>query len=212
MRMQPNFSLPACLLTGFSVLFAPIAAGADRTISDVELSNSGTLRGRVIYANGAAMPQANVQVRYQGKTIAVASSAANGQFAIEQVRGGLHEVVVAGQATPVRFWNCGTAPIGCPPEFCCEASVMQATPVATIDGCHIQQPCVPTQLCTPPVHGAFGMVDVITLTSLGTSIAALVVAIDANRSASNSLVSGSGTGTIGSQGTGSQSTGDVSSP
>lgn len=192
-------------------MVCPVASAADGIIRDVELSNTGTLRGRVTDIGGSAVPQSDILLRFQGKTIAVASSARTGQFAIEQVRAGLHEVVVAGQATPVRIWNCGTAPIGCPPEFCSEVPMMHGHPVAAIEGCQIQQPSMPIQQCTPTNVEAFSMVDIITLTSLGTSIAALVIAIDANGAGSNSLVSGSGIGSTGSVSTGDTG-GGVASP
>lgn len=212
MRIQTPLNLVACLVAGFSLCFSPGAMGYGGVIKDVELSSRGILKGRVIHPNGTAVSQAAVQVRYRGKTIAVASSSANGQFAVEQVRGGLHEVVVAGQSTPVRFWTSGAAPIGCPPELFSEVAspVGQFCPAA--EGCGVGQTCQPVQQCVLPESRQLDMVDVFTLATLGTSIAALVIAIDANNAAKDAVSAGTGTGGTAALSSGDSTTGGIASP
>ncbi|MCR9198153.1 MAG: carboxypeptidase-like regulatory domain-containing protein [Planctomycetaceae bacterium] len=92
------------------VMFSQASAQDGFRFADVQLTQSGVLQGAVASAEGQPLASAVVEVRYQGKTIAVATSGANGQFAVSQVRPGVHEVVVGSHAQPVRIWASGAAP------------------------------------------------------------------------------------------------------
>lgn len=169
---------------------------ANAQVKDVQLSNSGTLQGVILPVSSTSVAGSVVQVRYQGKTIATAKTAADGRFAIGHVRPGVHEIVTAGHQTPVRIWASGTAPAGCqsqltltsqPPMYAQEAMGMCG------EGCGPTNGCVPCQTCE--TNSAFGVVDAISLATVGSSIAALVIAIDANRSsdaASNAAAAAGG--------------------
>lgn len=84
-----------------SVLISQVVAQDAIRFADVQLTQDGVLQGAVS-TTGRPLASAVVEVRYQGKTIAVASSSANGQFAVSKVRPGVHEIVVGSHAQPVQ--------------------------------------------------------------------------------------------------------------
>lgn len=145
----------------FGVLLSgPVMAGGNGIIKDIELSQSGTLYGQVFTPEGTKVTDAVVQLRYHGKTIAAAKSNADGQFAIGNVRGGAHEVVVGTVSSPVRLWTQGTAPAKA------QKGLVVRADQTIIRG---QDEFVTTS--------GFGLLDVITLTTLGSAVGALVYGI-----------------------------------
>lgn len=192
-------------------------AQASGVIRDVRLTDSGTLQGVVVAASNASVADSVVQIHYQGKIVAAAKTAADGRFAIGQVRPGMHEIVTASSRTPVRIWASGTAPAGCQGQLTLASqppSLTQQIPTGVCGGCVPANSCVPCQTCEP--NSAFGLVDAISLATVGSSIAALVIAIDANRTAdaaSNATaVAGAGTTATNGQTTGTGDTTGVASP
>ncbi|MCA9037638.1 MAG: hypothetical protein KDA91_21035, partial [Planctomycetaceae bacterium] len=95
---------------------------------------------------------------------------ANGHFAIEGVRGGVHQVNVGNLATPVRLWKDGTAPAGA------LTGLVVAGDENIVRGQQYDEYGNPIVGTT----GGFGLIDVVTLAMVGTSVAGLVIAIDNN--------------------------------
>jgi len=145
-------------------------AAGNGIIKDVELSKEGTLYGQVYTPEGTKVANAIVQLRYQGTAIAAAKSDSSGQFAIGNVRGGAHEVVIGSLSSPVRLWSAGSAP-----NNATKGIVVKADETI-VRG---QDPYC--DACPPGVGtSGFGMLDVITLATVGTATGALVVGIDNN--------------------------------
>ncbi|GAB5441257.1 MAG: hypothetical protein Fues2KO_16060 [Fuerstiella sp.] len=149
------------------MLSGPVAFGAEGIIKDIELTQDGKLYGQVFTPQGKTVPEAVVQLRYKGAAVAAAKSNHQGQFVITGVRGGAHEVVVGPLRQPVRLWAQGSAP----------RSATKGMVVA-IDETIVRGQDV---YCEPGASTAgFGMLDVITLATVGAAVGSLVVAIDNN--------------------------------
>ncbi|MEQ9409000.1 MAG: carboxypeptidase-like regulatory domain-containing protein [Fuerstiella sp.] len=160
-------SLAVC----FGVLLSgPVMAGGSGIIKDVELSQEGVLYGQIYSSQGQVVPNAVVQLRYQGAAVAAARSNTQGQFAISGVRGGAHEVVVGPLRSPVRLWAVGAAPKSA------TKGIVVAIDETVVRGQDVY--CEPGDACAPT--SGFGMLDVITLATVGAAVGALVVAIDNN--------------------------------
>ena len=171
MKLHTTLTKAASLAVCFGVLMSgPVMAGVDSVIRDVELSKDGTLYGQVYTPEGQPISSAAVQLKFNGKPVAATNSNSQGRFAITGVRGGAHEVTVGAVTSPVRLWKSGTAP-------------QHATRGLTVAGnetiirAQSYDPYCDT--CPPPSSG-FGMLDVITLATVGASAASLVIAIDNN--------------------------------
>ena len=174
MRTHTLLTKVASLAVCFGVMLSnPVFAGGNGIIKDVELSKDGTLYGQVFTPEGQKVADAIVQLRYQGTAIAAAKSNSAGQFAIGNVRGGAHEVVIGSLSSPVRLWSAGTAP-----NSATNGIVVKADE-RIVRG---QDPyCEPNNACPPGVGtSGFGMLDVITLATVGAAAGALVVGIDNN--------------------------------
>lgn len=167
MRTHTLLTKIASIAVCFGVLLSgPVMAGSNGIIKDIELSKNGTLFGKVYTPQGVVVPDAIVQLRYQGTTIAAAKSNANGQFAIANVRGGAHEVVIGTLNNPVRLWANGAAP-----AKSLSGLVVRADQTI-VRG---QEYCNET-----PGTSGFGLLDVITLATVGAAVGALVISIDNN--------------------------------
>lgn len=151
------------------LLSGPVMAGSNGIIKDVELSKDGVLYGKIYTPAGKAVSGAVVQLRYKGTAVAAARCDVNGQFAVSGVRGGAHEVVVGPLRSPVRLWSAGSAPKNA------TQGVIVALDETVVRAQDVYTECDPC----PPTTG-FGMLDVITLATIGTSTAALVYSIDNN--------------------------------
>ncbi len=166
-------SIAVCIgivLTNTAVAFdgAPVSSARD-----IELSAEGYLQGQVYTSEGRPVENAAVELRYHGNTVASAMTGANGDFAITGVRGGAHDLAVGSMTSPVRLWKYGTAPAGTP------EGVVVAANEDVVRGQVMDQYCDNGSAC-PPTSSGFGLIDIVTLAMLGTSIGALVVAIDTN--------------------------------
>ena len=150
-------------------------AGVNATIKDVELSANGTLYGQVVSPEGHVLSDAVIQLKYQGTAVAAAKSNADGKFAVSGVRGGAHELSVGNLRTPVRLWNNGTAPQGATQGIVVAADeqIVRGQTIYSDPTC---DPCQPA--CGP---SGFGLLDVVTLGTLGAAGTALAFAIDNNQ-------------------------------
>lgn len=189
--------------------------------ADVQLDGSGVLTGAVAAPTGRPMSNAVVEVRYQGKTIAVATSSVDGQFAVSQVRPGVHEVVVGTHAQPVRIWAYGTAPPQCSQS--CQIRINSPGPVAnpvsnsqfvpqpdpqfgnsyvpnqsmsTMPTAGVSEYCPPLDCAAEGCNNIAGAncgparpwgATILPVVVAGSSVAALVLAIDARNAADDAL-------------------------
>ena len=166
MRTHTLLTKVASIAVCFGVMLAgPVMAGSNSLIKDIELSKDGILYGQVYTPDGQVVANALVQLRYQGTAVAAAKSNAEGRFAIGKVRGGAHEVVVGSLSSPVRLWAQGVAPRNA------ARSIVVAADEMIVRG---QDAYNETY---PPTSG-FGMLDVITLATMGSAVGALVYGID----------------------------------
>jgi hypothetical protein len=79
-------------------------------MTDVALSDGGTLQGVVVDTNNAGVPGVPISVRSQDREVAQAITTSNGQFVVQNLRGGVYHVAAAqGQGT-FRLWAPRTAP------------------------------------------------------------------------------------------------------
>jgi hypothetical protein len=176
MRAHTLLTKAASVAVCFGILISgPVATYggvSGRVIRDVELSADGTLYGQVVTTEGHSVDEAVVELRFDGQSVASTASATNGTFAITGVRGGVHQLAVGGTNATVRLWQNGTAPKGA------VAGIVVAGSETVVRG---QSYDPYTENCnTCPPGSGFGLIDVVTLAMLGTSVAALVIAIDNN--------------------------------
>lgn len=148
------------------VLSGPVMAGGNGVIKDVELTKEGVLYGQIHTPQGKVVPEAVVQLRYKGTAVAAARSNENGQFAVSGVRPGAHELVIGPLRSPVRVWAEGTAPRNATKKA---VIAVDETVVRGQDG-FVNGEFVPTT--------GFGLIDVVTLTTMGSAIGALIYGID----------------------------------
>lgn len=176
MRTHSLLTRAASVAVCFGILLSgPLPAfggNSGRAVRDVELSSDGTLYGQVVTAEGHVVGDAVVELRYEGQAVARTASAANGAFAITGVRGGVHQLAVGSSSSTVRLWQNGTAPQGA-----VEGIVITGSE-SVVRAQNYDPYGDPCNTC-PPSSG-FGLIDVVTLAMLGTSTAALVIAIDNN--------------------------------
>ncbi|MFN0198432.1 MAG: carboxypeptidase-like regulatory domain-containing protein [Planctomycetaceae bacterium] len=123
-------------------------------VRDVALAEGGTLNGLVRDAQGNPLDGAAVSIRQGNEVVASTISDENGQFAVQELRGGLY-VVSAGQAREVyRLWTEETAPPSAEPmiDMVSDGEVVRGQ------------------------YPGMGGLDVITLVTMGTAIAGVTLA------------------------------------
>lgn len=114
----PNWALPCvALLLSLEARTAraegtnePARPCRPSLVLDISLQDGGVLFGQVVDAGGVAQQQADVWLTYEGQSVAPAKTDDAGRFLIRGLRGGLHEIHVAGQSSLVRLWAPGTEP------------------------------------------------------------------------------------------------------
>jgi hypothetical protein len=79
-------------------------------VADIALAEGGVLAGRVVTAEGVAVPQAPVAVLADGREVIRLAAAEDGSFAVGGLQGGVYEVAAPGQHAVYRLWAPGTAP------------------------------------------------------------------------------------------------------
>jgi hypothetical protein len=143
-------------------LFAADAPAAAPTplVRDVKMGPQGSLKLRVLDAQGKTLQGQQVSLRFGDKTIASAVSNQAGEVAFRGLRSGTHVVTGPHGTTAFRFWDARTAP---PNSL--------ANPALIAEG--------------ETVRGQFGSGALGPLIGTGVTIAALVVAIDAKNDASD---------------------------
>jgi hypothetical protein len=105
------FSLLAVVGIGLPAAAFAAAPATAPTVTDVALVQGGLLQGQVVNpVNGSGMANVPVTLRTQDQIVASTTTGADGRFAIQGVRGGVHQVVAGEGQGIYRFWAPGTAP------------------------------------------------------------------------------------------------------
>ncbi|MCH2118910.1 MAG: carboxypeptidase-like regulatory domain-containing protein, partial [Pirellulales bacterium] len=93
------------------MLLAPAAQAAQLAgPRDVALQKGGVLLGQVLDAQGTVLAKSPVSVHLAGKEVARVVTDQAGNFSVPNLRGGVYQVVLAGQANACRCWAPRTAP------------------------------------------------------------------------------------------------------
>jgi hypothetical protein len=90
-----------------------LAAGPDAkpAVADVALADGGLLRGQVVDPHtGVVAANLPVTVRMQDQIVASTRTDAAGRFAVQRLRGGVHQIIAGDSQGMYRFWSPGTAP------------------------------------------------------------------------------------------------------
>lgn len=127
---------------------------AEKTVkapADLQLGKGGTLTGIVIDLQQKPIDGAVVSVRQGSKEVARTITDRKGHFQVKNLRGGVYEIVSAKGTGLYRAWAEKTAP----PQARKSALVVSGAEV---------------------VRGQFGGLDIITLTTLGSALAAAILA------------------------------------
>jgi len=129
-------------------------------VQDVQLQAQGTLTARIVDLQGNPVVGEHVSVMFQEKEIAAIVSDDDGFASVSGLRPGLHAIVTPTSTTAYRFWNADSAP-----------------PSAT---------SVPAIVSDEQIiRGQMGGGGLLGLAGLAAGIAGLVVALDAENTASN---------------------------
>jgi hypothetical protein len=91
------------------VAFA-VETAATPAVVDIALSDGGVLHGRVVDLQGANVSGVPVSVKAQNRDVATATTAADGSFAVQNLRGGVYQVAAGEGQGAYRLWSDGTAP------------------------------------------------------------------------------------------------------
>jgi hypothetical protein len=107
-----------CSMFVFSVVFATCIFDAalaaetlpQTTMTDIALSDGGTLQGQVIDYSNAGQPGVPIAVRSQDRDVAQTTTSADGQFVVQDLHGGVYHVATAQGNETFRLWAPRTAP------------------------------------------------------------------------------------------------------
>ncbi len=78
--------------------------------TDVALSEGGTLQGQVVDLQNMGQPGVPLVLRYQNRDVVKTVSNANGQFAVQDLHGGVYNIATAQGENSFRLWAPRTAP------------------------------------------------------------------------------------------------------
>jgi hypothetical protein len=87
------------------------------TSTDVALQGKqGTLLGQVVDTSGKPVAATTVSLRHGNRVVAKGKTDSNGQFAFNNLRGGVYQVLAANSFGTFRVWARGTAPKSAKPR------------------------------------------------------------------------------------------------
>jgi hypothetical protein len=174
MRKYSSLNQAASIAVCFGILLSNSVYGFGDVRSavprDVELTTDGSLRGQVYTSEQLPVENAQIELKYQGTTIARTTTGPEGDFLITGVRGGAHEVSVGAINSPVRLWKFGTAPNGA------VTGIVMAANENVIRG-QSYDPYGDRGGFGQPSSG-FGLMDVVALALVGAAATAVVIAIE----------------------------------
>lgn len=87
-----------------------LAADAAPAILDVALADGGVLHGQVVNTQGVGAAGMPVYIRTQDRDVAAATTAADGAFHVQGLKGGVYQVSTVQGHGVYRLWAPGTAP------------------------------------------------------------------------------------------------------
>lgn len=138
---------------------------------DVELQADGALRGKVFTSEQQPVENAQIELRFQGTTVARTTTGSEGDFLITGVRGGAHEISVGSMNSPVRLWKNGTAPSGAVDGFVVAASD------EIVRGQAYEPYYDPYYDNYGQPSSGFGLMDVVALAVIGAAATGVAIAI-----------------------------------
>lgn len=86
------------------------SAPASRPITDVSLGEGGLLKGRMVDSQGKPLDGAVITLTQSDRRIAQATTNAQGEFAVRNLKGGVYQVATPQGTKIVRAWAPQTAP------------------------------------------------------------------------------------------------------
>jgi hypothetical protein len=92
-----------------SVAFA-IEPAAQPAVIDIALADGGTLHGRAIDLQGGEVTGIPVSLQTQDQRVVSTTTAKDGRFVVQGLRGGVYQVAVGQGHGTYRLWSPGTAP------------------------------------------------------------------------------------------------------
>lgn len=95
---------------GLGLPHVTLAAEPAPAVSDVALADDGVLHGQVVNAQGIGAAGLPVYLRTQDRDVATASTAADGTFTVQGLRGGVYQLSTLQGRGVYRLWSPGTAP------------------------------------------------------------------------------------------------------
>ena len=99
------------LLPQFALAATPQVNNAEKAaITDIALHDGGILVGRVLDRNGESMTRQKISVRQNARLIAETMTDKNGQFIINDLRGGIYQITSERGVGSFRAWAHQTAP------------------------------------------------------------------------------------------------------
>lgn len=165
-------------LMAFDNLRTPVAppdsvvpAKKAKLARDIELQSDGALNGKVFTSDQRPVENAQVELKYQGTTVARTTTDASGNFLITGVRGGAHDITVGSVNAPVRLWKNGSAPAGASVEFVVAASE------EIVRGQAYEHYYDPYYENYGQPGSGFGLMDVVALAVIGAAATGVAVAI-----------------------------------
>ncbi len=173
MRKYTFFNQAASIAVCFGILLSNTAyafdAARNSVARDVELMPDGSLYGQVYTPEQHPVANAQIELIWNGTTIARTTTSREGDFLITDVRGGAHEITVGSIKSPVRLWKNGTAPNGAPDEFVVAASeeIIRGQSYGNQSDCYYGQ-----------ASSGLGLMDVVALAVMGAAATAIVIAIE----------------------------------
>ena len=162
-------TLSCSMLLSGTVMAGESAVNTAAQGMDLALAEGGVLSGAVVTAEGQPIAGVPVRVYFDRQAIAQTVTDESGRYAITGLRGGVHQVAVAQQVSVVRLWNAKTAPQNARHGL-----------VTLADETIVRGNYDPYCETCPPATSGFGLIDIVTLATVGTSTAALIVALDNN--------------------------------
>ena len=133
-------------------------SGRESVVQDVKLRAGGILTARIVDTQGNPVVGEQVSIMFQGKEIAAVVSDADGFATASNLRPGVHAIATPVGISACRLWNADTAP-----------------PTATL------VPAIVSD--TEVVRGQFGAFNLPMFVVLATSVAAIVIGLDAKNTA-----------------------------
>ena len=123
MKPSPCRRIAAIGLVMFSAVVVPANSHAETPLAevallpvaatstvDVALSANGVLRGTCVDTEGKPVVGAPIYVLQQDDVIALIFSDEQGRFSVDQIEGGVYQIVHSGGATICRAWTAVAAP------------------------------------------------------------------------------------------------------